>query len=186
MLQGGLDRAIAAQQAGAGSARGAAALANAQGNAGANMANLQQNAFTEAGRLRAGEIANYTGMYGGLAGQQRGQDQNRLNMGNQMSQFNAQNQTQRQLGFGQLGLGYGQLGSQYYGQMGHGYDQQAGYDDKYQDRQSGNWNQAQAINAGVSQSQADQATAQKQMWTGLAGSAFKYGSSAMPSGGAKP
>lgn len=183
MLQGGLDRAVAAQQAQMGGARGAAALANAQGNAGANIANLQQGAFTEAGRLRANEIAGYTGMYGNLAGQQRGQDQNRLNMGNQMAQFNAQNTTQRQLGFGQLGLGYGQLGSQYYGQMGHGYDQQLAASNSYQQRQSENWNQAQAINAGVSQSRADMERANRDMWLGMAGSGAKYGSSFIPNSG---
>lgn len=183
MLQGGLDRAVAAQQAQLGGARGAAAMANAQGNAMGNTAALQNQAFTEAGRLRAQEIAGYSSMYGNLAGQQRAQDQNRLNMGNQMAQFNAGNNTQRQLGFGQLGLGYGQLGSQYYGQMGHGYDQQLAASNSYQQRQSENWNQAQAINAGVAQSRSDQELANRNMWLGMAGSGAKYGSSFIPNRG---
>lgn len=129
-LQAGLDQASNQQLSQAASARGLGAMAVAGGNAAGAIGNLQQNAFTEAGRLRAQEMAEARGMYGSLSGQMRGADQQRLNMGNQMGQYNAglnEQYGQRmgqlygqagQLGAsnGQLGLGYSQLGQGYYGQ----------------------------------------------------------------------
>jgi hypothetical protein len=107
-MQAGLNAAGAQQAAQAGGARGAAGLAMAQGNAASNVANMQQNAFTAAGQLRAQEMAEARGLYGGLAGQMRQQDQNRLGMGNQMSQFNSTIGLQRQMGFGNMALGANQ------------------------------------------------------------------------------
>lgn len=155
-LQSGLDRALANQSAIAGGARGAAGLATAQQNAAAAGANLQNQAFTEAGRLRAQEIQGYTGMYGQLAGQQREQDQARLGMGNQMSQFNAQNQTQRQLGFGQLANESQRTGQGWYGQMGHGYDQQLGSDQRTEENRQKGYETSMGLGASIAQANADQ------------------------------
>jgi len=167
-LQSGLDKSLAQQQAVQGSARGAAGIALAGGNAGANMANLQQNAFTEAGRLRAQEIAGYSNMYGNLAGQQRGQDQQRLNMGNQMSQFNAQNTTQRQLGFLQGANQSRQTGQGYYGQMGQGYNQNLQGDLETQQQRANAYNTSLGLGASISQSNADQAAAMRDRYAQLA------------------
>lgn len=160
-LQSGLDQALAQQQAVAGSARGAGGIANASANAGANMANLQNQAFNEAGRLRAQEIANYTGMYGQLSGQQREQDQSRLGMGNQMSQFNAQNTTNRQMGFLGAAQGARNGGLGWYGQMGHGYDQQLGADISTEQMKSGSYNTSLGLGASIAQSNADNAASMR-------------------------
>lgn len=167
-LQSGLDKSLAQQTAMAGSARGAGALATASANAGAGMANLQNQAFTEAGRLRAQEIAQYSQMYGGLAGQQREQDQNRLGMGNQMSQFNAQNTTQRQLGFGQLGNDSRRTGQGYYGQMGQPYGQQLQADLEHQQQRQGAYNTSLGLGASIAQGNADQAGAMRDRFAGFA------------------
>lgn len=106
LMQSGLDRSLANQQSMAAGARGASAIAMAQGNAQANNAALQNQAFTNAAAMRAGEMAQARGAYGDLASGIRGQDLNRLGMGNQMSQFNAGLNDQYRLGMGQLGLGY--------------------------------------------------------------------------------
>jgi hypothetical protein len=108
-LQAGLDAASASQASMAGGARGSAALALGQGNAAYNTANLQQQAFTQAGQLRAQEMANARGLYGSLSGQQREQDQNRLSLGNQMSQYNASLNDQQAYNQGMLGVQYGNL-----------------------------------------------------------------------------
>lgn len=166
-LQSGLDKSLAQQTAMAGGARGAGALSNAYGNMGASQANLQNQAFTEAGRLRAQEIADYSKMYGGLAGQQREQDLGRLNMGNQMSQFNAQNTTQRQLGF----LGAANQGRQsglgYYQQMPHGFDQQAQADMNTQNNKVGAYNTSLGLGASIAQGNADNAAAMRDRFMGF-------------------
>lgn len=167
-LQGGLDKAIAGQQAMAGGARGAGGIANASANAGANAAALQNQAFTEAGRLRAQEIAGYTGMYGGLAGQQREQDLGRLNMGNQMSQFNAQNTTQRQLGFMNAANQGRQTGQGWYGQMGQGYNQNLAAGQNTDQLNSSNYNQSLGLGASMSQADADQKGAWRDRIAGFA------------------
>jgi hypothetical protein len=167
-LQAGLDQSMAQQQALSGGARGAAAIANAQGNMGANMANMQQQAFTEAGRLRAQEIANYTGMYGGLAGQKREQDLGRLGMGNQMSQFNANNTTQRQLGFLGAANDSRRTGQGWYGQMGQPYGQQLQADLETQQQKQGAYNTSLGLGASIAQSNADQAGAMRDRFAGWA------------------
>jgi hypothetical protein len=166
-LQSGLDSAVAQQQAMTGGARSAGGIALAANNAGANVAALQNQAFTQAGQLRAQEIAGYSSMYGQLAGQQREQDQNRLGMGNQMSQFNASNTTQRQLGFGQLANDARRTGQGYYGQMGHGYDanQQAGMETNATN--SNNYNQSLGLGASIAQSNSDNAAAMRDRYTQL-------------------
>lgn len=178
-LQSGLDKAIGGQQSLSGSARGAAGIANASANAGANVAALQNQAFTEAGRLRAQEIAGYTGMYGNLAGQQRSQDQNRLNMGNQMSQFNAQNTTQRQLGFGQLGNDSRRTSQGYYGQMAQPYNQQLQADLETQQQRASAYNTSLGLGASIAQGNADQAGAMRDRFAGLA---IQGGQTAMQAG----
>lgn len=188
-LQSGLDKSIAGQNSFAGSARGAAGIANASANAGANVANLQNQAFTEAGRLRAQEIAGYTGMYGQLAGQQREQDQSRLGMGNAMSQFNAQNTTQRQLGFLGAANNSRQTGQGWYGQMGNPYNQQLQADLETQQQKLGAYNTSLGLGASIAQSNADQAGAMRDRFTGLAvqggQTAMQYGAGA-GGGGPKP
>lgn len=116
MMQQGLDQGIAEQQSQVAGARGAGALALAQGNAGGNTAAMNQRAFTEAGRLRANEMAQARGLYGSLAQGYRGAAQNRLGMGNSLAQGNAQMNDAYKMGMGDLGVKYGALGSQYFGQ----------------------------------------------------------------------
>lgn len=118
-MYAGLDQAAAQQQSQAAGARGLAALSTAQTNAQANTANMQNQVFNQAAQLRAGEMADARGMYGSLSGQMRGADQNRMQMGNQMSQFNAgarnqyaQNQYGQANQAGQQGVAYGQLENQ--------------------------------------------------------------------------
>ena len=118
-MYAGLDQAAAQAQSQAAGARGLAALSTAQTNAQANMANMQNQTYNQAAQLRAGEMADARGMYGSLSNSMRGADQNRLQMGNQMSQFNAGDRNAyraSQYGqanqAGQLGLGYSQLGEQ--------------------------------------------------------------------------
>lgn len=88
-LQQGFNRASAEQTSQAGGARGLAALSQAQNNASASQAALHQQTATESARLRAQEMAEARGLYGSLSGQLRQGDQGRLQIGNQMSQFNA-------------------------------------------------------------------------------------------------
>jgi hypothetical protein len=108
-LQAGFNQAAAQQAALAGGARGSAALANAQANAAANVANLQQGTNQQAAMLRAQEMAEARGAFGGMAGQLRGYDQARLNMGNQMAMANAAQRNQYALGMGGLSVGMGNL-----------------------------------------------------------------------------
>jgi len=126
-LQSGLDRASAAQSASAGGARGAAALANAQGNAAMATAGLQADAFNQAGQMRAAEMANARNAYGQMSGQLRASDQSRLGMGNDMAKFNQSQNDQYGLGMLNAGANYGQLGigqsnvALGYGNLGRGY-----------------------------------------------------------------
>lgn len=92
MMNQGLNTAMANQQAIAGGARGAGALALAGTNMAANNANLQANAFSQGGQLRAQEMATARDQFGNLSGQQRQQDQTLMGQGNQMNQYNATNQ----------------------------------------------------------------------------------------------
>lgn len=111
-LQAGLDQASRQQQAMSRSARGGAALATAGRDGAANTSNLQQNAFTQGGLLRAQDMAQGRSMYGSMLGQQREQNSALLGMQNEMNQFNAQQQDKYRLGMGQAGLQLGQVGNQ--------------------------------------------------------------------------
>lgn len=115
MMQQGLNNAVAGQQSQMASARGAAALANAQGNAAGNMAALQNQAAMQGGQLRAQEMANARGMFGGFANQYTQDQLARLGMANQMAMGNAQNANNYTMGMlGQAGnfagLGQGYMG----------------------------------------------------------------------------
>lgn len=157
LMQSGLDRSLANQQALAGSARGAAGIALAGQNAQANAASMQNQAFTQAGALRAAEMAQARGAYGDMSNQVRGQDQNRLGMGNQMSQFNAGLDDQYRLGMGQLGLGY-------YGASQRPLESQLGADVSTQGMQADSYNQAQSIKAGVDQAARDRSDRMADRW----------------------
>lgn len=121
-MQYGLDQGLAAQQAQMGSARGNAGIALASGNAAANSANMMNQTYMQAGQLRAAEMAQARGLYGGLSGQQREQDQSRLQQGSQMSQFNAGLNDQYSLGMGNLANQASQNQLGWYGQAGTGYE----------------------------------------------------------------
>ncbi len=110
-LQRGLDQGMAQQASMAGSARGSASLSTAQSNQGYNNANMQQNAFSAAGQLRASDMAQGRGLYGSLTSQQRGQDQERLAQGNAMAQGNAARNDAYGLGMGNLGNQFGEVGN---------------------------------------------------------------------------
>lgn len=153
--QQGLNQAMGAQSALAGSARGAAGIARAGTNAMANTAGLQQNAYMQGGQLRAKEMADARGLYGGLSGQQREQDLQRLGMGNQMSQYNAGLNDQYKLGMGQLGLGYGNQGLGWYQAGQSPYNQQQQADLARESIASQSYDSANMVNAGVSQANAD-------------------------------
>lgn len=98
LMQQGLNNAAAQQNSQAASARGSAALANAQSNAGANIAALQNQTFNEAGQLRANEMAQARGLYGNLSSGMRQQDNSYAGM------------------LGGLGIDRAKLGQGYYGQ----------------------------------------------------------------------
>lgn len=110
-LQRGLDQGLAQQTSMGRSARGAAGLSTAESNAGYNSANLQQNAFTAGGQLRAQDMATGRGLYGSMTTQQRQQDQDRLAQGNAMSQGNAKRNDSYGLAMGSLGNQFGELGN---------------------------------------------------------------------------
>lgn len=97
----GMNQQIANQSSQLGSARGAQGLAMAQQNSAGALGNTLANTNAQMGQLRAEEMANARGAYGGLATGQRGQDQSMGQLGIQM---------------GQLGLGHGQLSQGYAGQ----------------------------------------------------------------------
>ncbi len=109
-LQSGLNQASAQQSAMAGGARGGAALATAGANQNANTADLQQNAYTNAGILKSQDMAAGRGMYGSLLGQQRDQDAARIGQGDQMSQANSDMNDKYALGMGSAAVGLGQAG----------------------------------------------------------------------------
>ncbi len=90
IMNQGLNQASAQQAAQAGGARGGAAMALAQGNAQANSAMMNQNAVNDAARIKSQEQLSGAGMYGSLAAQQRGMDQNRIGQNNQMTVANRQ------------------------------------------------------------------------------------------------
>jgi hypothetical protein len=162
MMQRGLDQSTAQQAAMAGGARGAAGLATAQTNAGANVANMQQNTFTQAGQLRAQEMAAGRGLYGGLAGQQREQDQQRLGMSNQMGQFNAQNNDAYRLGMAGTAAQFDGQSQGWHDRATSPYDKQAQLDSQYQGQRADAYHNAAALAAGKDQAANDRAD----MWGG--------------------
>lgn len=155
LQQEGLNQAMANQTSTAGSARGAGAMAVAQGRAAGNTAGLMNQAYTQGSALRAQEMANARGQYGGLAGQQREQDIQRLGMGNQMSQFNANANDQYRLGMGQLGVQYGNQGLGWYQGAQNPYNNQANIDLQREKMAQDSYDNSQMVNAGVSQANAD-------------------------------
>lgn len=131
LMQSGLNRAIANQSALTGSVRGANAMALAQGNQGANVANLQQQAYNDAGALRAKEMAEARSLYGNLAGNLRAGDMSRLNAGNQMSQFNADLNDRYALGMANAGNAASNTGLGWYSASMDPMKQQLAADDRY-------------------------------------------------------
>ncbi len=115
LMRSGMNRAIANQSALSGSARGNSGLAMAQANQGGNVAAMQNQAYTDSAALRAKEMAEARGQYLNAASAQRGMDQNRLQIGNQMAQYNAGLNDQYSLGMGQLGLGASNTAADWYG-----------------------------------------------------------------------
>lgn len=104
-LQRGLNQGIAQQNAAAAGARGSAALATSGADRNANVANAQQQAWTSGRALAANDMAQGRAMYNGMANQQRQQDQDRLGLANQMSNYNDQANDKYKLGMGQAGVG---------------------------------------------------------------------------------
>ncbi len=109
-LQNGLNMASDMQTSLGRSGRGSAALATGVANTQANTANLQQNAYTQAGALKAQDMTTGRGLYGSLVGTQREQDTARIGQANEMGQYNAQANDQYALGMGNAALGFGQAG----------------------------------------------------------------------------
>lgn len=108
-LQEGLNQAQQQQRSIAAGARGSAAIANSGADSLATSSNLQQNAYTQGGILKAQDMATGRGLYGSLSSQQADQDQQRLGQGNAMSQFNAQQKDKYTTGMAGMATGYGQL-----------------------------------------------------------------------------
>lgn len=106
-LQSGLNQASAQQASMGRSARGGAAMAVAGANQQANTANLQQNAWTQGGILRARDMAAGRQMLGTGLGQMQEQDQKRIGQANQMTQFNAEQNDKYSLGMGAAAVGLG-------------------------------------------------------------------------------
>ena len=154
-LQQGLDRGLQQQQALAGSARGAGALALAGANANAAGAQMQNQAATQAGQLRAQEMQQAQQLYGGLSGQQREQDLARLGQGSQMSQYNAGLNDQYRLGMGNLGNQASQAGQGWYTGMQGAYNSQANLDAQRQQIAADSYNQSQGLQSGINQANAD-------------------------------
>lgn len=183
MMQAGLNNAVAGQQSAAGSARGAAALANAQSNAQANTAALQNQAFTQAGQLRANEMAQARGAYGGLAGQMREQDLHRLQMGNDMSNRNADRNDAYKGMMMQGGNAYGTQGQGWYKGAMEPYNNQADLNAKKQALDYSSYNNAQDLNAGVDAAEAARRQQEKQMYTNMVVKGADTFGQAIPKGG---
>lgn len=166
-MQAGLDSAVAGQQSGMGSARGAAGLALAGSNANANVANLQNQTFNQASQLRAQEMAQARGQYQAGSDALRQADQGRLQMGNQMGQFNANLNDQYKFGMGQLGQGFQGAAQGWNAQSADALKQQQGMDMAAQAINADSYNQSQAINAGVAQGNADEAGRMRDRWVSL-------------------
>lgn len=106
-LQAGLTQGLAQQTSMSRGARGGAALATAQSNAGYNQGAMQQNAYTQGGMLKSQDMATGRGIYGSLTNQKRGQDQAAVGMANEFSQANQHAADNYQLGMGNAAVGFG-------------------------------------------------------------------------------
>lgn len=184
-LQAGLDRGLAQQSAMAGGARGSAGLAMASANQAAAGANMQNQAFTEAGRLRAQEMGDARQLYGGLAGQQRDQDMQRLQMGNQMSQFNAGLNDQYRLGMAGAANQAAQGGLGWYQASQNPYNQQLGADVEREKIAADSYNQNENRKAEVMQANAEAKYRRDQDKWSAAGTVFNTVAGAASSGGKK-
>jgi hypothetical protein len=182
-MQAGMDQAVAGQASQAASARGMAGLAMAQSNGQANVANVQNQTFNQAAQLRAAEMAQARQAYQQGAGAFRQGDQGRLQMGNQMSQFNAQQNDQYRLGMGQLGIGYQQAGQGWNAQSMDALKQQQGADIAAQAINADSYNNAQALNAGVSQANADERARMRDRWVSMGTGAFNTAGGMMKGAG---
>ncbi len=188
MMNSGMNTAMANQQAIAGGARGAGALALAGGNMAANNANLQSQAFNQGGQMRAQEMAQARDAYGNLSTQQRGQDQSRIGQGNQMSQFNAgQRQTagmadkvndiNYRQAMGNISIGHenaanGAVGAQStaLNTAMHPYDQSQDAGVKMQGLRGTSYDAAEGLKAGITGGNADRSAIQGNKLIDLAGS----------------
>lgn len=182
-MQAGLDQSLANQQAMVGGARGGAGLALASANQGANAANLQSQAFNSASQLRANEMAQGRAQYGQLSGQMREQDQNRLNMGNQMAQFNAGLNDQYRLGMANQANARDQNALGWYQASQHPYDAQQQGDIARAQIGSDNYNQAQSLQAGINTANADARARQNDRLWGFAGGGANLLGQMIPKGG---
>jgi hypothetical protein len=185
-MQHGLDQALASQQAQAGSARGASGIALAQSNAMGNSAALQNQTYNQMAALRAQEMASARGLYGGLAGQMRDQDLQRLNMGNQVSGLNAQLGQDMQKAY--LGLTpqfYG-LGANYYGNAANAYNSQLGADVAVGTGNTNAANMANQINMGGQQFNSNLANQQQAQNMSMIGTGMTAGAQGINSYMSRP
>lgn len=146
MMQAGLNSAMNNQQGLAAGARGAAAIANAQGNAMDNTAAMQQQAYTEAGRLRAQEMAQARGMYGTMANQLGGLDAQRQAQYYQNQLANRQSNDQMTGQYLQAAQNRAQLANQYNQQGMSVQDRQLQANMQNQDMMAAQHSNAQAAN----------------------------------------
>lgn len=168
LMQSGLNTSLAQQQAIAGGARGAGGIALAGQNMAANNASLNNQAFTQAGALRANEMAaargaysgamnQATDQYGNLSSTVRNQDLTRLAQADQVGQFNSTNNDAYKVAMGGLANNYGQTGAQYYGLAQKPMESQLQGDTAYQNIAADSFNKAQGLAAGINTSNAQEA-----------------------------
>jgi hypothetical protein len=139
-MKSGMDEGLRNQQALAASARGPAALAMAQYGAGANTAGIQQATNAQAGQLRAQEMAQALGQYGGMGSTMRGMDEGRAVT---QAELNARQRAQNdQYQLGMIGAQNQANSAALAARM------------QEQNMLAGSYNQAQALNAGVNQANA--------------------------------
>jgi hypothetical protein len=105
------------------------------------------NTYNQAAQLRAQEMANARGLYGGLSGQMRDQDIQRLGMGNNMALQNAGLMNQYRQGYLGAGAQYGNLGLGYYNAFQNPYNTQFNGDVQSNAIRAGSYNNAQGLNA---------------------------------------
>lgn len=182
-MQNGLNQAVANQYATMGGARGNAGIALAQGNAGANIANLQNQTYNQASQLRAQEMANAQGLYNQGANTLRGQDQNRLQMANQMAQFNAQENDQMAQNYANNALGYANNAQNWYTASQNPYTQSNNSDLRQLQMAYDQNNLANQLHAGVVTGNADRSSSNFWNTVGAIGAVFGHGGSPTPTPG---